>query len=429
MELTTQEIRYVIDAYTSDEIPDYQVSAMLMAIYLNGLSDRESSDLTYAMLHSGTVVDLSHIPGIKVDKHSTGGVGDKLSLILAPIVAACGVPVPMISGRGLGHSGGTLDKLESITGFNVRLNLDQYADVLARHNMVLIGQTEDIAPADKRMYALRDVTSTVECIPLIAGSIMSKKLAEGIDALVLDVKCGSGAFMKNETDALELAQRLVSIGEHFGKKTVGYITNMDQPLGYTVGNWLEVRESIEALQGNGEAAMMEVTLKLAGTMIWLGGKADSVEDGVRKSELAIADGSAFQKFVDIVNEQQGNTSYLHNPDSYPSAAYTKNLIAPESGFIQSMDSYEIGMTAVELGAGRIRKDDLIDPSSGIVFYKKVGSYVEKGETIADVHSNKLDMLSEAIPRLLRAIHFGAQKPHAKPMITHRVDANGVTKLN
>jgi pyrimidine-nucleoside phosphorylase len=427
-ELTTDEIRYIINAYTRDEIPDYQVSALLMAIFLNGLTDRESSDLTYAMLHSGTVVDLSHIPGVKVDKHSTGGVGDKLSLILAPIVAACGVPVPMISGRGLGHSGGTLDKLESITGFDVRLNLNQYADVLSRHNMVLIGQTEDIAPADKRMYALRDVTSTVECIPLIAGSIMSKKLAEGIDALVLDVKCGSGAFMKTPDQALELAKRLVAIGEHFGKKTVGYITNMDQPLGQTVGNWLEVRESIEALQGKGEAAMMEVTLMLSGTMIWLGGKAASVEQGIRMSEQVIQDGSAFQKFVDIVAEQGGNTAYLFHPETYPAASTSAGLIARESGFIQSMDSYEIGMTAVELGAGRIRKEDIIDPASGIVFHKKVGSYVEKGETIADVHTNKSALMSDSLERLSAAIQIGEERPTIQPMITYRVDADGITPL-
>lgn len=428
MELTTDEIQYIIRAYTKDEIPDYQVSALLMAIYLNGLNDRESADLTSAMLHSGIVVDLSDIPGIKVDKHSTGGVGDKLSLILAPIVAACGVPVPMISGRGLGHSGGTLDKLESITGFNVRLDLKQYAEVLAKHNMVLIGQTEDIAPADKRMYALRDVTSTVECIPLIAGSIMSKKLAEGIDALVLDVKCGTGAFMKSEERALELAQKLVSIGESFGKKTIGYVTNMDQPLGNTVGNWLEVRESVESLQGRGPADVMEVTYMLSGTMIYLGGKASSVEEGIAMSKQAVEDGSALQKFIDIVDEQGGNSDYIRNPETYPAASHKAPVTATRKGYIQAMDSYEIGMAAVEVGAGRIRKEDIIDPVAGIVFFKKIGDAVEIGETIAEIQTNNQNVLPKSVSRVTEAIDISQQKPAQLKMITHRVDASGITNL-
>jgi pyrimidine-nucleoside phosphorylase len=427
-ELSTDEIKYIISAYTRDEIPDYQVSSLLMAIFLNGLSDRESADLTYAMLHSGIVVDLSDVPGVKVDKHSTGGVGDKLSLILAPIVAACGVPVPMISGRGLGHSGGTLDKLESITGFNVNLDLTQYAEVLKKHNMVLIGQTEDIAPADKRMYALRDVTATVECIPLIAGSIMSKKLAEGIDALVLDVKCGSGAFMKTPENALKLAEKLVSIGESFGKRTIGYVTNMDQPLGMTVGNWLEVRESAEALQGKGESYMMEVTLMLSGTMIYLGGKASSVEEGIAMSKASIADGSAFQKFIDIVDEQGGDSNYLRNPDSYPKSDYVQDVTATQNGYITSMDSYEIGMTAVELGAGRLRKEDTIDPTAGIEFLYKVGDSVQKGETIARIYTNNENIIQASISRLQAAVSVESDKPDALTMITHRVDAEGVHEL-
>lgn len=427
-ELTTEEIQYIINGYTRDEIPDYQVSALLMAIFLNGLNDRESADLTSAMLHSGIVVDLSKVPGIKVDKHSTGGVGDKLSLILAPIVAACGIPVPMISGRGLGHSGGTLDKLESITGFNVNLDLKQYAEVLEKHNMVLIGQTEDIAPADKRMYALRDVTSTVECIPLIAGSIMSKKLAEGIDALVLDVKCGSGAFMKTEGNALELAQKLVSIGESFGKQTIGYVTNMDQPLGLTVGNWLEVRESAEALQGKGPEDVMEVTLMLSGTMIYLGGKASSVEEGIEMSKKSIADGSAFQKFIDIVDEQGGNSDFLRNTDTYPKSAHIIEVEATQSGFVSNMDSYEIGMTAVELGAGRIRKEDTIDPTAGIEFTCKVGDRVEKGVTIARIHTNKKEIIDSSVKRLQAAFTISDTKPEIAPMITHRVDRSGVARL-
>ena len=425
LELTTEEISYMIAEYTNDVIPDYQMSAMLMAIYLNGLTDRESSDLTHAMLHSGIVIDLNHIPGIKVDKHSTGGVGDKLSLILAPIVAACGVPVPMISGRGLGHSGGTLDKLESIPGFNVNLDLVTYAKVLAEHNLVLIGQTEEIAPADKRMYALRDVTSTVECIPLIAGSIMSKKLAEGIDALVLDVKCGSGAFMKTQETALQLAQKLVSIGEHFGKRTVGYITNMDQPLGHAVGNWLEVRECIDALQGRGEKKMMEVTLMLSGTMIWLGGKAKSVEEGIKMSMESIKNGSAFQKFVDICEVQGGDTKYLMNPDLYPSAKHVVDILSPSEGFVGAIDSYEIGMSAVELGAGRIRKEDRIDPAAGIEIIKKHGENVRKGETIARIYTNNTALIDSSQERILKAIEILSQRPDDIKMISHKVDREGI----
>lgn len=427
-ELTSDEINYLIREYTGDIIPDYQMSALLMAIYLNGLSDRESADLTAAMLHSGIVVDLSHIPGIKVDKHSTGGVGDKLSLILAPIVAACGVPVPMISGRGLGHSGGTLDKLESIPGFNVNLDLKQYAEILARHNLVLIGQTEDIAPADKRMYALRDVTATVECIPLIAGSIMSKKLAEGIDALVLDIKCGSGAFMKTEEQAIKLATKLVSIGESFGKRTIGYITNMDQPLGNTVGNWLEVRESIEALMGDGPDDMMEVTLMLSGTMIYLGGKATTLEEGIEMSKASIRDGSAFQKFIDIVDEQGGDSTFLKQPDQYPKPAYTYQLTSPQDGYIAKMDSYEIGMIAVELGAGRIRKEDKIDPVAGIEFIYKCGDFVKKNETIATVYTNKHGIEGSMVQRLGKAITISSAKPTEIKMITHRIDKDGVHRI-
>jgi len=424
-DLSTPEIRYIIDSYSQDLVPDYQMSALLMAIYLNGMSDRESADLTHAMLHSGTVVDLSHISGTKVDKHSTGGVGDKFSLILAPIVAACGVPVPMISGRGLGHTGGTLDKLESIPGFNVNLDLDTYAQILKEHNMVLIGQTEDIAPADKRMYALRDVTSTVECIPLIAGSIMSKKLAEGIDALVLDIKCGSGAFMKTPKSAIELAQKLVSIGEQFGKQTVGYITNMDQPLGRTIGNWLEVKESVEALQGRGPADTMEISLLLAGTMIWLGGKTATVDEGIKKASEAVADGSAFQKLKDCVRAQGGDVSVLENTDLYPSPSVIMEVKSDENGFIVAMDSYEIGMTAVELGAGRLRKEDAIDPVAGIEVLKKHGDYVKKGETIARIHTNNKGIVESSVTRYLKALTLGSEKPSPIKMITHKIDRNGI----
>lgn len=427
-DLSTNEIKFIIDAYSDDQIPDYQMSAMLMAIYLNGMSDRESADLTYSMLHSGVVVDLSHIPGIKVDKHSTGGVGDKFSLILAPIVAACGVPVPMISGRGLGHTGGTLDKLESIPGFNVNLDLDTYAKVLEKHNLVLIGQTEDIAPADKRMYALRDVTSTVECIPLIAGSIMSKKLAEGIDALVLDIKCGTGAFMKTPKRALELAQKLVSIGEQFGKRTVGFLTNMDQPLGNTIGNWLEVRESIEALQGKGVSDTMEVSLLLSGTMIWLGGKAESIEKGIEKAKSSIEDGSAYRKLLDIIDAQGGDIRVIKDPSLYPKAKVVQEITSELDGYISGIDSYEVGMTAVELGAGRLKKEDKIDPVAGIEVFKKQGDYVKSGETIARIHTNKLGIADASAKRYLQALTISGDKPNPIKMITHRIDREGVHSI-
>jgi len=352
--LSSEEITFLIDSYTQGDIPDYQMSAFLMAAFLNGLNTEEAAALTHSMLHSGIIVDLGHVPGLKVDKHSTGGVGDKLSLILAPIVAACGVPVPMISGRGLGHTGGTLDKLESIPGFMVDITLDRYINILEKQNLVLAGQTSEIAPADKKLYALRDVTATVECIPLIAGSIMSKKLAEGIDALVLDVKFGSGAFMKNQEDAIRLAKTLVGIGEEFGKETIAYLTNMEQPLGYAVGNWLEVKECIDCMNGHGPDDVMEITHLLAGTMIYLGQKAASIEEGIEKSHEAIESGKAFQKWLDIVEEHGGDVTVIQKPESYETAQFITEVTAHKDGFITEIDAFTLGMMSVELGKGRQR---------------------------------------------------------------------------
>ncbi len=424
--LSSDEIRYLIRQYSRDKVPDYQMSAFLMAAYLNGLDDHESASLTREMLHSGTILDLSEVPGIKVDKHSTGGVGDKTSLILAPIVAACGVPVPMISGRGLGHSGGTLDKLESIPGFNVNLDLKRYEEVLKKHKLVLIGQTEEIAPADKRMYALRDVTATVESIPLIAGSIMSKKLAEGIDALVLDVKFGNGAFMKTREDALKLAQRLVSIGEEFGKRTVAYLTGMDQPLGNRIGNWLEVYESIECLNGGGPEDLMEVTHLLAGTMIHLGGEAGSVEEGIERSKAALADGSALQKLKDIVLEQDGSTEFLDRPDDYPPASHAFDVAVATDGYVTAMDAYAIGMAGVELGAGRKSKEDTIDPAAGIILEKKIGDHVKRGETIVRCFTNKEGETDNVRQMLQDAVTIGSLRPDVPALITDTVTRDGVT---
>ncbi len=424
--LTSDEIRYLVQQYSKDAMPDYQMSAFLMAAFLNGLDDEESASLTREMLHSGTVMDLSDIPGTKVDKHSTGGVGDKTSLILAPIVAACGVPVPMISGRGLGHSGGTLDKLESIPGFNVNLDLKRYVEVLRKHKLVLIGQTEEIAPADKRMYALRDVTATVESIPLIAGSIMSKKLAEGIDALVLDVKFGSGAFMKTREDALKLAQRLVAIGEEFGKRTIAYLTGMDQPLGNRIGNWLEVYESIECLNGGGPDDLLELTHLLAGTMIYLGGVAGSVEEGAERSKEAVDDGSAMQKLRDIVIEQEGSTEYLDRPGDYPETSKQFDVKASRDGYVKAMDSYTIGMAGLELGAGRKSKEDTIDPAAGIVLEKKIGDEVRQGETIFRCFTNKEGETDSVRQMLQDAVAVGPSRPEIPALITDTVTKDGVT---
>lgn len=422
--LSTEEITYIIDEYTSGELKDYQISAFLMASYINGLNKEESAALTRAMLHSGIIVDLSDIPGTKVDKHSTGGVGDKLSLILAPIVASAGVPVPMISGRGLGHSGGTLDKLESINGFTVDISLDRYKEIIRKHNLVLAGQTAEIAPADKKMYALRDVTATVESIPLIAGSIMSKKLAEGIDALVLDVKWGSGAFMKTREEASKLAETLVSIGEDFGKPTVAFLTDMNQPLGYAIGNWLEVRECLDALNGGGPDDIMELSHLLAGTMIWLGGKAENMEEGIQRSREEVESGRAMQKWYDIVEEHGGDTALIQDPDSYPQSDHCIVLKATKNGYISEMDSFEIGMASVELGAGRRSKEDTIDPTAGIILNKKTGDKIEEGETILTFYTNKVNVIDDVSHQLHAAITVTEEKPDLTPLVSHICDKNG-----
>ena len=423
--LSGQEIGFLIDAYTRDDLPDYQMSAFLMASFLNGLNDDEAASLTKSMLHSGIVVDLSSVKGVKVDKHSTGGVGDKLSLILAPIVASCGVPVPMISGRGLGHTGGTLDKLESIPGFTVDISLEKYKEILMAENMVLAGQTEEIAPADKRLYSLRDVTATVESIPLIAGSIMSKKLAEGIDALVLDVKFGSGAFMKKQEDAKKLAETLVGIGEQFGKETIAYLTNMEQPLGYAVGNWLEVKECIDGLRGEGPEDVMEISHLLAGTMIYLGKQASDVDEGIEMSKASVADGSAFRKWVDIVRAHGGDSSVIEHPDRYKTAAITETVTAGSAGYISEMYAYAMGMVSLELGAGRRAKEDDVDPAAGFILHKKVGDYVEENETLATLHTNNDATLSECKDNMLTAITLSESAPQTQKQITHRVDKDGI----
>ncbi|MDP1677584.1 MAG: thymidine phosphorylase [Bacteroidota bacterium] len=423
--LSSEEMNFIISGYVKGIIPEYQVSAFLMATFFRGMTKDETAEFTRLMLHSGDVIDLSHIPGIKVDKHSTGGVGDKISLPLAPIVAACGVPVPMISGRGLGHTGGTLDKLESIPGFRTNLSIEEYKKVIAEIGLVMIGQTKEIAPADKKMYALRDVTATVECIPLIAGSIMSKKLAEGIDALVLDVKTGRGAFMQTHEKSVELAKALVGIGTSFGKETIGFITDMNQPLGYAIGNWNEAAESVECLRGKNIPDIMELTYVLGAAMVKLGKKADSLTEGIELCKEVVKNGKAYEKFLQLVKIQGGDISYIEHLDKYPISKYSETITASSDGYITSIDSLELGLTGITLGAGRTTVDDIIDPKAGILLKKKAGDEVKAGEVVATLYTDKSEVVSTAKERINRAFTLGKVKPVATPIVISIVNAHGV----
>ncbi|MBI5022072.1 MAG: thymidine phosphorylase [Ignavibacteriales bacterium] len=423
--LNREEIENLINGYLNGRITDYQMSAFLMAVYFQKMDFEETAVLTEVMLRSGVVVDLAKVPGIKVDKHSTGGVGDKVSLILAPMVAACGVPVPMISGRGLGHTGGTLDKLESIPGFRTNLSLDEYKKVIADIGLVMIGQTNEIAPADKKMYALRDVTATVESIPLISGSIMSKKLAEGIDALVLDIKTGRGAFMQSENDAIELAKTLIAVGNKFGKKTIGFLTDMSQPLGYTVGNWLEVVECIECMQCKNIPDLMEVTYVLSGAMVMLGGKAGSIEEGISKCKNALQSGKALDKFKELVHRQDGDVSFITDHEKYPKSKYTIEVKSASNGYINNIDALEVGFIGIMLGAGRMKVDDVIDPKAGIVLKKKAGDSVTAGDTLAIIQTDKKEIVESAAHRLERAISVTKDSRKSSPLIRAMIDENGM----
>ncbi|MCW5548807.1 MAG: thymidine phosphorylase, partial [Opitutaceae bacterium] len=393
--LSREEIGAFVRGATDGSWADYQLSALLMAIFLRGMTPEETAHYTEAMMRSGTVADLSSVPGIKVDKHSTGGVGDKVSIPLAPMVAACGVPVPMISGRGLGHSGGTLDKLESIPGFRTDLSLDAYREQVARVGCALIGQTKDLAPSDKKLYALRDVTATVECIPLICGSILSKKFAEGIDALALDVKFGRGAFMKSKAEARKLADALVRVGRAGGKNISAVLTAMEQPLGLTVGNALEVAESVACLRGEGPADLMEVTLTLGASMLVMGGVAPDEPAGRRQLEEVIANGAALKKFREIVRAQGGDTAVIDDPARLPQARWQEALPAETTGFVQDVDAMEVALAALRLGAGRVRAEDRIDPAVGIGALVKVGGQVRRGEPLCIIHANDRTALAEA----------------------------------
>lgn len=413
--LTNEEIEFFVQRYLSGEIPDYQMSAFLMTIFFNGMNNDETVALTRIMLNSGVVLDLSNIQGIKVDKHSTGGVGDKTSLVIAPIAAAAGVVVPMISGRSLGHTGGTLDKLESIPRFRTDLTIKEFISNLEKIGVALIGQTKEIAPADKRIYALRDVTGTVESIPLICSSIMSKKLAEGINGLVLDVKTGNGAFMKTLEDSQLLAKSLKDISESFGVKTIAYITDMNQPLGNYVGNWLEVVESVKILRNEIHNELSELCHILAGTMIFLGGKASTIDEGKRVSQEMVSLGKAYEKFLDIVKEQNGDVTFIENLEKYPNSKHRIPILAKKNGFISEINTYEIGMLGIELGAGRLKTTDSIDPKAGIIFYKKLSDEVRKGDLIAEIFTDK-EELNYFEEKFYSLILIGENRPNEYPLV-------------
>src|SRR3989339_369280 len=388
-QLTEQEIQYLITNFTNRKIPDYQFSAFLMAAFLKG---------------------------IKVDKHSTGGIGDKTSLILSPIVAAAGISVPMISGRGLGHTGGTLDKLEAIPGFRTDLDLKRYKSVIKKCGAVLIGQTKEIAPADKLIYSLRDVTATVESIPLITASIMSKKLAEGIDALVLDVKTGSGAFMQKYEDSLALADSLMDTAKAFNKKVIAFITDMNQPLGNYIGNWLEVYEAIEILKGEKKNDLYNLSIKLAGTMIFLGGKALTIKEGEQIAKEQITKGYAFERFVEIVKAQKGDIKYLYNPGKYRKPKFKRVIKSVEDSFLNSVNTFEMGLAAVELGAGRLKKDDLVDPAAGIKFNFKIGDKINKGDIIAELYSDNKNKILLVEKRFNNMVGLSGRKVNPPRLI-------------
>jgi len=427
VELSRDEIEALVNAYTDGDVPDYQVSAWLMAVVLKGMTRPETAALTDAMLHSGDVLDLSSLPGKKVDKHSTGGVGDKTSLVLAPLAAAAGIAVPMISGRGLGHTGGTLDKLEAIPGFNVNLSVAEFRRVLERCGCAMIGQTKEIVPADRKLYALRDVTGTVESPYLICASIMSKKLAEGIDALVLDVKTGSGAFMKSEKDAAFLAELMVETGERMGTKVVALITDMDQPLGNKVGNALEVVEVVEVLRGGGPEDLRELCLELAAWMLHLGGVTRTVAEGKQRSAELISSGKALEKFRQMVELQGGDVGAIDDSARLPQAQHTRQVSSAKAGYITSMQCEQIGTACVILGGGRERKEDAVDPAVGIVLHKKVGDQVAVGEPLATIYYNAKSHAARAQQLIAASCEIANAAPSSKRPLIHRIIGKSAEK--
>jgi pyrimidine-nucleoside phosphorylase len=422
--LSSDEVAYLVEGCTSGDIPDYQMAAWLMAVVLRGMTREETAALTQSMLHSGEVLDLGFLPATKVDKHSTGGVGDKTSLVLAPLVAAGGLYVPMISGRGLGHTGGTLDKLESIPGFRVDLSVSEFHRVLKACGTSMIGQTEKIAPADRKLYALRDVTATVESPYLICASIMSKKLAEGTDALVLDVKTGSGAFMKKEEDAVFLAELMVETGERMGKQMAALITDMNQPLGRMVGNALEVRECIEVLHGGGPADLRDLCLELAAWMFFLGGASKTVAQGKTLAARIIASEQAFDRLRQMVELQGGDIDAIDDPSRLPVTGHTVEVPSSRAGYVESIVCEHVGTACVILGGGRERKEDSVDPAVGIVVHKKIGDAVSVGESLCTIHCHSDAQASRAKTLLEDSYHIAAAPPAHKPTLLHRVIYKG-----
>ncbi|WLV26025.1 pyrimidine-nucleoside phosphorylase [Aciduricibacillus chroicocephali] len=413
--LTEEEIRYFVKGYVAQEIPDYQASALMMAIYLRGMDSRECADLTKAMAESGDMIDLSSINGIKVDKHSTGGVGDTTTIILAPLVASIGVPIAKMSGRGLGHTGGTIDKLESIPGFTPEIQNEQFIRLVNENKIAVVGQTGNLAPADKLLYSLRDVTATVDSIPLIASSIMSKKIAAGAEAIVLDVKTGSGAFMKELQDAEVLAQTMVEIGKHMGRQVSAIISDMNEPLGKAIGNSLEIREALEVLRGDGSKDLTELCLELGSHMALLGGVAKTKEEAWRQLEASISSGQALETFRTFIESQNGDGRIIDKPDRLPQASHIIELPSPYSGFISSMHAEKIGHAAMKLGAGRETKESVIDLAAGIMLHKKTGDYVKSGEALLTIHTN-LPEYGQVNDQLLDAIVISNEKPISRPLI-------------
>ena len=416
--LTTEEINFFIEGYTKGEIPDYQVSALMMAVYFQGMNEAETLSLTMAMAKSGDMLDLSEIKGIKVDKHSTGGVGDKTSLSLTPMVAACGISVAKMSGRGLGHTGGTIDKLESFEGFTTGITREQFIENVNTIGISIMGQTADLAPADKKLYALRDVTATVDNMSLIASSIMSKKLAAGADAIVLDVKTGSGAFMQAEEDALALAREMVKIGNNAGRNTIAVVSDMDQPLGFAVGNALEVKEAIDTLRGEGPADFVELCMTLGSQMLIAGGRAKTDAEAKAMLQQVIEDGSALKKLAEFVEAQGGDAAAVYDTSKLPKASIIEAVEATQSGYISKIACAEVGICSLILGGGRETKESEIDLAVGIVLTKKVSDYVEKGETIAYIHANDAEKLKAAKERFLQAYTFSEAAPEKSVMIKH-----------
>lgn len=416
-ELTTEEISFIIEGFTKDEIPDYQMSAFAMAVFFQDMTERERADLTMAMVHSGDTMDLSSIEGIKVDKHSTGGVGDTTTLVLAPLVAALGIPVAKMSGRGLGHTGGTIDKLDSIQGFHVEISKEEFIGLVNKAKIAVVGQTGNLTPADKKLYALRDVTATVNSIPLIASSIMSKKIAAGSDAIVLDVKTGAGAFMKTLGDAKKLAHAMVSIGNHVGRKTMAVISDMSQPLGFAIGNALEVKEAIDTLQGKGPKDLEELCLALGRQMVYLANKADSLEEAEKMLKEVIRNGKALAKFKEFIANQGGDASIVDHTEKLPQAAYLIEVPAKKTGVVAEIVADAIGTAAMLLGAGRATKESKIDLAVGLRLNKKVGDQVKIGEPLVTIHSNRPNV-DDVLKKIYENIHIADQGQ--SPVLIHGI---------